>query len=175
MPASPVEMTVEHPNVIGIAIAALGGAAVTLAIVATPSAAIGPGGGAIAWVENVHTAAGAVLVVALLRAMATTAGAALLTAAPALAQPAAEDAKLRAMLDQMFETQVDESPRRATSLGLDKGARAALKSQLDDNSLDARAKRRQAELLARFGGRQAALARGDLNYTPAPGQAPDIH
>ncbi len=30
MPASPVEMTVEHPNVIGIAIAALGGAAVGL-------------------------------------------------------------------------------------------------------------------------------------------------
>ncbi len=45
------------------------------------------------------------------------------------------------MLDQMFETQVDESPRRATSLGLDKGKRAALKSQLDDNSLEARAKR----------------------------------
>ena len=30
-------------------------------------------------------------------------------------------------------------------------------------------KRRQAELLARYGGREAALARGDLNYTPAPG------
>ena len=32
--------------------------------------------------------------------LATTAGAALLTAAPALAQPAGEDAKLRTMLDQ---------------------------------------------------------------------------
>ena len=73
--------------------------------------------------------------------LASTAGAALLTAAPALAQATGEDAKLRAMLDQMFEAQVDESPRRATSLGLDKGRRAALKSQLDDNSLEARAQR----------------------------------
>jgi uncharacterized protein (DUF885 family) len=73
--------------------------------------------------------------------LATTAGAALLTAAPALAQAGSEDAKLRTLLDQMFEMQVDESPRRATSLGLDKGKRAALKSQLDDNSLTARAQR----------------------------------
>jgi choline-sulfatase len=41
--------------------------------------------------------------------------------------------------------------------------------------VDARAKRRQAQLLARYGGREAALARGDLNYTPAPGQAPDMN
>jgi choline-sulfatase len=41
--------------------------------------------------------------------------------------------------------------------------------------VDARAKRRQAETLARHGGREAALARGDLNYTPAPGQAPDMN
>ncbi len=75
------------------------------------------------------------------RFLATTAGAALVTAAPAMAQSGSEDAKLRMMLDQMFESQVDESPRRATSLGLDKGRRAALKSQLDDNSLEARAKR----------------------------------
>ncbi|HZZ33067.1 MAG TPA: DUF885 family protein [Phenylobacterium sp.] len=73
--------------------------------------------------------------------LATSAGAALLSAAPALAQTGSEDTRLRAMLDQMFETQVDESPRRATSLGLDKGKRAALKSQLDDNSLQARAQR----------------------------------
>jgi uncharacterized protein (DUF885 family) len=73
--------------------------------------------------------------------LATTAGAALLTAAPALAQAGSEDARLRTMLDQMFEAQVDESPGRATSLGLDKGRRAPLKSQLDDNSLEARAKR----------------------------------
>jgi uncharacterized protein (DUF885 family) len=84
--------------------------------------------------------------------LATTAGAALLTAAPALAQAGSEDARLRTMLDAMFEAQVDESPRRATSLGLDKGRRAPLKSQLDDNSLEARAQR-----LERTRGRAALL------------------
>jgi uncharacterized protein (DUF885 family) len=72
--------------------------------------------------------------------LATTAGAALATAAPALAQ-GTEDAKLRALLDRIFEERVDDSPRTATQLGLDKGARAALKAQLDDNSLAAKARR----------------------------------
>jgi len=83
--------------------------------------------------------------------LATSAGAALLTAAPALAQ-SSEDSRLKAMLDQMFEAQVDESPQRATSLGLDKGARAALKGQLDDNSAAGRARRLEA-----VRGRVAAL------------------
>lgn len=56
---------------------------------------------------------------------------------------------------------------------------AALEAELrrfcDPEEVDARAKRRQAELLARHGGREAALARGDLNYTPAPGQSADIN
>ena len=73
--------------------------------------------------------------------LATTAGAALMTAAPALAQAGSEDANLRAKLDAMFETLVDDSPRRATSLGLDKGKRAGLKSRLDDNSNAAKARR----------------------------------
>ncbi len=73
----------------------------------------------------------------------TSAGAAVLAASPALAQ-GAEDAKLRTLLDKMFEDQVDESPQRATGLGMDKGARAALKGQLDDNSAAGRAKRLEA-------------------------------
>jgi uncharacterized protein (DUF885 family) len=73
--------------------------------------------------------------------LATSAGAALMAATPALAQAGGEDAKLRARLDAMFETLVDDSPRFATSLGLDKGKRAALKSQLDDNSGAAKARR----------------------------------
>ncbi|MFL5298588.1 MAG: DUF885 domain-containing protein [Phenylobacterium sp.] len=73
--------------------------------------------------------------------LATSAGAALLTAAPALAQTGSEDARLRAQLDAMFETLVDDSPRFATSLGLDKGRRAPLKSRLDDNSNAAKARR----------------------------------
>jgi H+/Cl- antiporter ClcA len=51
----------------------LGVDAVILAILAAPSAAVGGGGGAIAWVEsNPHAAAMTVLGVALLRAVATT-------------------------------------------------------------------------------------------------------
>jgi uncharacterized protein (DUF885 family) len=72
--------------------------------------------------------------------LATTAAAGALAAAPALAQ-GAEDQKLRAKLDAMFEALVDDSPRFATSLGMDKGARAALKSKLDDNSETAKARR----------------------------------
>jgi uncharacterized protein (DUF885 family) len=72
--------------------------------------------------------------------LATTAGAAIVAATPALAQ-GSEDARLRALLDRIFEEQVDDSPERATSLGLDKGPRAALKSKLDDVSIAGRAKR----------------------------------
>lgn len=81
----------------------------------------------------------------------TSAGAAVLAASPALAQ-GGEDARLRTLLDKLFEDQVDESPQRATSLGLDKGPRAALKGQLDDNSAAGRARRLEA-----VRGRVAAL------------------
>ncbi|HEX6840423.1 MAG TPA: chloride channel protein [Stellaceae bacterium] len=60
---------------------ALGGlvlavAAVILAIIAAPSAAVGPGNGAIAWVESTSAPALTVLAVTLLRAVATTASSA---------------------------------------------------------------------------------------------------
>jgi choline-sulfatase len=45
----------------------------------------------------------------------------------------------------------------------------------DPMEVDRRAKRRQAELLARCGGREAALARGDLGFTPAPGTKAEIN
>jgi choline-sulfatase len=44
----------------------------------------------------------------------------------------------------------------------------------DPEEVDARAKRRQAELLAKNGGRAAVLARGDLGFTPAPGFPADF-
>jgi choline-sulfatase len=50
-----------------------------------------------------------------------------------------------------------------------------LRAILDPEAVDARAKRRQGELLASFGGREAALARGDLGFTPAPGTKPEIN
>jgi choline-sulfatase len=40
---------------------------------------------------------------------------------------------------------------------------------LNPDEVDQRAKQRQQDLLAAHGGRDAALARGDLGFTPAPG------
>jgi len=55
---------------------ALGAAAVMLSIIAAPSAAVGPGSGAIAWVESTPAPALTVLAVTVLRAVATTASSA---------------------------------------------------------------------------------------------------
>ena len=52
---------------------------------------------------------------------------------------------------------------------------ARLREILDPEAVDARAKARQAALLAEFGGREKALARGDLGFTPAPGSKPDMN
>ena len=52
-----------------------------------------------------------------------------------------EDARLRTLLDAMFEQRVDDSPTFATSLGLDTGKRAGLKGRLDDESAAANSAR----------------------------------
>jgi len=52
--------------------------------------------------------------------------------------------------------------------------RQRMLAMFDPREVDARAKRRQADLLRRYGGREAALARGDLGFTPAPGTRADI-
>ena len=44
---------------------------------------------------------------------------------------ASGDAKLNALFERIFQDRVKRSPNFATSLGLDKGPNAALKSQLD--------------------------------------------
>jgi len=46
-----------------------------------------------------------------------------------------------------------------------------LRAVCDPEEVDRRAKRRQAELLARNGGRAAVIERGDLGYSPPPGVA----
>jgi uncharacterized protein (DUF885 family) len=67
------------------------------------------------------------------------------------AQPS-EDSRLRTMLDRFFGERLDDSPEQATRLGLDTGARAAFRAQLDDESPArrardlARSKRELAEL-----------------------------
>ncbi|MCC6195247.1 MAG: sulfatase-like hydrolase/transferase [Burkholderiales bacterium] len=63
-------------------------------------------------------------------------------------------------------------PRHASELA--EGERR-LRAVLDPEGTDARAKARQAALLASFGGREAALARGDLGFTPAPGTAAEMN
>ncbi|MEC3910830.1 DUF885 domain-containing protein [Sphingobium sp. CR2-8] len=75
--------------------------------------------------------------------LATSGAAAVSVAAPrALAQGAdADDARLSAAFAAIFERQLDMSPSFVTSLGLDKGARAEAKSQLDDNSKSAMLKK----------------------------------
>jgi uncharacterized protein (DUF885 family) len=67
------------------------------------------------------------------RAFLLSTGAAAL-AGPALAQGSAEDQKLRALLDAIYEENLAASPEQVTRLGLDKGARAAAKSKLDGSS-----------------------------------------
>jgi choline-sulfatase len=81
---------------------------------------------------------------------------------------------------QLFDLQAD--PEEVVDLASDpryaaivaEGERR-LRAVLDPAAVDARAKARQAELLARFGGREAALARGDLGFTPAPGTPAEMN
>jgi choline-sulfatase len=47
--------------------------------------------------------------------------------------------------------------------------RKRLHAVCDPAEVDARAKRRQAELLEAAGGREAVIKRGDLGFTPPPG------
>ena len=61
---------------LGLGGLAMGVAAVMISIIASPSAAIGPGGGAITWVEGATGTALTVLAVDVLRAVATTGAAA---------------------------------------------------------------------------------------------------
>ena len=55
------------------------------------------------------------------------------------AQSASGDAAINALFEQIFQESVLNSPERASSLGLDKGANAALKSKLSPNTAAERA------------------------------------
>ncbi|KQN11856.1 DUF885 family protein [Sphingomonas aurantiaca] len=90
----------------------------------------------------------------------------LLSAAVALpgavsAASRSRDADFRAMLDRFFYERLQDSPEQATSLGLDTGARAGLKSRLDDTSRAGEAKqfaRATQELAALKSVRRDALS-----------------
>jgi uncharacterized protein (DUF885 family) len=67
--------------------------------------------------------------------LTASAGAATFLAFPAIAAPpGSADARAMALLDAIAERQLADQPGDATQLGLDTGARAALKSWLGDNS-----------------------------------------
>jgi choline-sulfatase len=50
-----------------------------------------------------------------------------------------------------------------------------LRALLSPEDVDARAKKRQAEQLERYGGREAVIARGDLGFSPPPGGRAEFH
>lgn len=76
------------------------------------------------------------------RQFLSTAGIAAATAAVPVAArvQGSPDADLRALLDRFFYARLADNPEGATSLGLDTGARAALKSRLADTSRASEAK-----------------------------------
>jgi choline-sulfatase len=74
-------------------------------------------------------------------------------------------------LDDDPEELCDRAPDPACS-GILADCLARLRRHLDPQETDRRAKQRQRALLDSYGGREAALARGDLGFTPAPGTAP---
>ncbi len=75
--------------------------------------------------------------------LASTAAAAALPAFPALAAPSADTAD-EAMLATIAEALLAEYPENASALGIDKDARAGLKSRLTDRSLAGRAHHAEA-------------------------------
>ncbi len=72
--------------------------------------------------------------------------------APALAAPAGGPAALNALFDQFMKENLDNSPLSVTAFGLDNGARAGQKRQIDDASLAGIARNKQitASQLARL-------------------------
>jgi choline-sulfatase len=74
-------------------------------------------------------------------------------------------------LDRDPEELEDLAGQRAFA-AVQKEAEARLHAVLNPEEVDARAKRRQAELLAANGGREAVIARGDLGFSVPPGVAP---
>jgi choline-sulfatase len=81
---------------------------------------------------------------------------------------------------QLFDLARD--PEELVDLGADPASsalvaamQAKLRAFCDPDEVDRRAKRRQMELLERFGGYEVAMQAGDLGYTPAPGSRPDFN
>ena len=79
--------------------------------------------------------------------------------------------------DQLFDLASDpeelhDVAGEPANAGVVAEALGRLRAMLDPEAVDARAKARQAELLAANGGRDAVIARGDLGFSVPPGVAP---
>jgi len=75
---------------------------------------------------------------------------------------------------ELFDLESD--PEELRDLGADKAHLAVRKechdklaAMLDPEEVDRKAKRRQAELVAAHGGREAVIRRGSFAYSPPPG------
>ena len=107
------------------------------------------------------------------RLLLTAAATAAVAPSLAQAQAAATDAdgRLNSLLDGWFEADIDESPERATNLGLDRGARAGLSSRLSEAGPDAilKDRRKATDRWGQLSGfDQAGLSpAGALNYAIA--------
>ena len=78
---------------------------------------------------------------------------------------------------QLFDLEAD--PHETRDLGLEREhvsilaeMEAELRKVVDPEAVDARAFADQERMIARHGGIEAIMARGDFGYTPAPGQTP---
>jgi uncharacterized protein (DUF885 family) len=95
--------------------------------------------------------------------LATTAAAALTAAAPAFAADTKDNAELAALFDKFVQEGLDLSPLGVSALGLDKGARAHQKFEVDDVSLAGIAKNKalNTSQLARLSAFPRAKLSGD--------------
>src|SRR6185437_5293193 len=96
------------------------------------------------------------------------AGAVALIGVPPLAAAETDTAKLNGLFDSFVDARLDRSPEEVTQLGLDKDARAAQKSLLDDRSLAGIAsdRKRNADELAQLNAidRNALTGMDAINY-----------
>jgi uncharacterized protein (DUF885 family) len=102
------------------------------------------------------------------RDLLATAAALLACSGSAIAESRGGDAALNKLFDQFMKENLDNSPMTVTSLGLDTGARAHQKSQIDDASLAGIAKNKAitASQLARLQAfdRNTLTSKGKVSY-----------
>jgi choline-sulfatase len=81
---------------------------------------------------------------------------------------------------QLFDLEADpdeshDLAREPRSNDVLRDCEAALRKLLSPEEVDAHAKKRQADQLDRYGGREAVIARGDLGFSPPPGIKAEFH